>query len=299
MAVLKQDWQIEFAGILMGPGTPYLVSDVVGLGAPELRTQDVDNPVDDGAYPGVDYYGRRVVRIEASIRTPGDPAAATDALARLHEAAGVPSVRKAAGALAVLRLKWPGRDVRRLYGRVRRADAISTAQSIHGWIPLELEFNATDPRFHDDVQQSLILPLDISQNVPGFRAPLTAPITTGVSNPSARPGWLTNLGDLNAHPTLRIDGPVTNPRVWLVETGRSLELSLTLGAGEFVEIDTRPGTRWVLRNGSGNASSALSTSSRLDLFQIRPGRSELRWTATDYTNTSRLAISWRDAYTAL
>lgn len=299
MATLTQDWQIELAGLLLGPGTPYVISDVTGLGAPELRTQDVDNPVDDGSFPGVDYYGRRVVRIEAAIRTPGDPAAAADALARLHEAAAVNSVRKVAGALSVLRLRWPGRDARRLYGRVRRADAISTAQTIYGWVPLDIEFAALDPRFHDDVQQSLILPLDISQNRPGFAAPIKAPITTGVANPATRPGWVTNNGDLPAYPTIRITGPVTNPRVWAVETGRALELSMTLGDGEYVEIDTRPGTRWVLRNGSGNAHSALTAGSRLDLFQIPPGRSELRWTATDYTNTSRLTVTWRDAYTAL
>ncbi|WP_274558041.1 phage distal tail protein [Streptomyces spiramyceticus] len=299
MANPTKDWQIDFAGLLLGPDTPYAVSDVTGLGAPELRTQDVDSPVDDGAYPGVDFYGRRTVRIEAAIRTPGDPAAAADALARLHEAAATTSVRKAAGALAVLRLKWPGRDVRRLYGRVRRADAISTAKTIFGWIPLELEFAATDPRFHDDVQQSLIMPLDISQNVPGFKAPLVAPISTGVANPAARPGWVTNSGDLPAHPTIRITGPVTNPRLWIVETGRALELSMTLSEGEYVDIDTRPGRRWVLRNGSGSAQSALSTTSRLDLFQIPTGRSELRWTATDYTNTCRLTVSWRNAYTAL
>ncbi|GAA3371185.1 hypothetical protein GCM10020367_20830 [Streptomyces sannanensis] len=306
MATLTTDYQIDFAGLLLGPGTPYVVSDVVGLGAPELRTQDVDNPTDDGAFPGVDYYRPRVVRIEAAIRTPGDPSAAADALARLHEVASTPSIRKTAGKLAVLRLRWPGRGVRRLYGRIRRADAISTAQSIFGWIPLELEFAATDPRFYDDVQQTLVLPLDVSQDSQGFQAPLVAPITTGVADPQERPGWVTNSGDLPAWPTITITGPVTNPRVWIVETGRVLELALTLGEGERIEIDTRPGTRWVLRNGSGNASAALTSASRLDLFTI-PGtepdaparRSELRWTATDYTNTARLSVSWRDAYTAL
>ncbi|MFE7129330.1 hypothetical protein ACFVIM_00525 [Streptomyces sp. NPDC057638] len=293
-----KDWQIDVAGLILGPGSPYVLADVTGLGAPPLRTQDVDNPVDDGAYPGVDYYGQRLVRIEAAIRTPGDPAAATDALARLHEAAARPSVRRTAGALAVLRLKWPGREARRLYGRVRRADAISTAQTIYGWIPLEIEF-AADPRFHGDVQQTLTLPLDISQDRQGFKAPLTAPLTTGVANPSTRPGWVHNDGDLPAYPKLRITGPITNPRIWIVETGRSLELSITLGQGEWVDIDTRPGTRWVLRNGTGNASSALAGASRLDRFTIPSGRSELRWTATDYTNTCRLTVQWRDAHTAL
>ncbi|GAA1353521.1 phage distal tail protein [Streptomyces beijiangensis] len=299
MAALTTDYQADLAGLLLGPGTPYVIGDVVGLGAPELRTQDVDSATEDGTFPGVDYYGARTVRIEAAIRTPGDPAAAFDALARLHEVASTPSVRKTAGALAVLRLRQPGRDVRRLYGRIRRANEVSTSQAIYGWIPVEIEFTATDPRFNDDILQSISLPLDISQTTQGFKAPLVSPITTGVANPSVRPGWVTNAGDLPAWPTVRITGPVTNPKVWIVETGRALELGITLGVGEWVDIETRPGTRWVLRNGSGNASTALTSASRLDLFTIPPGTSEIRWTATDYTNSARLALSWRDAYTAL
>ncbi|MDF9813027.1 hypothetical protein [Streptomyces sp. SPB162] len=65
-------WQIDFAGVVLGPGTPFIVSDVQGLGAAELRTQDVLNPSDDGAFPGVDLYASRSVRIEAGISTPGD-----------------------------------------------------------------------------------------------------------------------------------------------------------------------------------------------------------------------------------
>ncbi|WP_329318001.1 hypothetical protein [Streptomyces sp. NBC_01262] len=300
MATITGDWQIDFAGVLLGPDTPYWVSDVTGLGAPELRTQDVALATDDGAFPGVDYYSPRIVQIEAGIRTPGDAAAAADALAALHQAAADPDVRKTAGALAVLRVLWPGRQARRLYGRVRRVEEISAAQTIYGWIPLTLEFHATDPRWHDDTPQQVTLPLDISQDAEGFKAPLVAPITTGIADPETRPGWVTNTGDLPAWPSIKITGPVSNPRVWIVETGQALELSITLGVGEYVQMDTRPGTRWVLRNGSGNASSALTTSSRLDLFTIPAGKtSEVRWTATDYTNTSRLAIAWRDAYTAL
>jgi hypothetical protein len=128
---------------------------------------------------------------------------------------------------------------------------------------------------------------------------VVAPITTGVSNPATRPGWVTNSGDLPAWPQLTITGPVTNPRIWVVETGRYLELAITLAAGERIDIDTRPGTRWVLRNGSGNAATALTSGSRLDLFQLPSGTSEIRWTATDYTNACRLAVTWRDSYTAL
>ncbi|MGW0822511.1 phage distal tail protein [Streptomyces sp. NPDC002845] len=293
------DYQIDFAGVLLGPGTPYLLGDVTGLGTPELRTQDVELPTDDGAFPGVDLYRPRTVTIEAGIRTPGDPAAANEALAALHRAASNPSVRKTAGALDVLRVLWPGRGVRRLHGRVRRVEAVTMTQSLYGWIPLTLEFGATDPRWHDDTEKQITLPLALDDNDEGFTAPVTAPITTGVADPMERPGWVTNAGDLPAWPSITITGPAVNPRVWIVETGRALELTNSTGVGEYLRIDTRPGTRWVLRNGTGNASAALTAASRLDLFTIPAGTSEIRWGATDYTNTARLTVSWRDAYTAL
>lgn len=297
MAVLD-DWQIEIAQVLIGAGTDVLVSEVEGLGVPELRTQDVDNPSGDGAFPGLDLYGVRTIRIEAGIRTAGDPAAALDILGRLQRAADAPAVRTGAGAQTVLRLRWPGRTTRRLYGRLRRVEATSTARTLHGWIPLDLEFAAHDPRFHADDASAVTLALS-ADGLGGFRAPLVAPLTTGVAIPDERRGWVHNDGDLPAWPSLRITGPCSNPRIRHVETGRVIELSVALQRGEYVDIETRPGTRWVLRNGTGNLSPALSPASRLDTFVIPPGTSEIWWTARDHTNATRLAVTWRAAYAAL
>ncbi|MFM9596227.1 phage distal tail protein [Streptomyces scabiei] len=298
MATITQEWQVDFAGVLMGPGTPYPISEITGLGTPEVRSQDVDLPTDDGSFPGVDYYNARTVTIEAGIRTPGDPRAAADALAALDQAAADPTARKTAGALQTLRLRWPGREsTKRLYGRVRRVEAVSMARAVFGWIPVTLEFAATDPRWHGEPEDQVTLPLALTGGT-GFKAPVTAPITTGVADPTERRGWVTNDGDLPAWPSLKIKGPVVNPRIWITETGRVLDLSLALSENDTLQIDTRPGTRWVLRNGS-NAAYALSAASRLDLFQIPPGTSEVRWTGADYTNSTRLTVSWRDAYTAL
>ncbi|WP_105968403.1 phage distal tail protein [Streptomyces geranii] len=299
MAAITQEWQVDFAGVLLGPGTRYPVGDITGFGTPQVRSQDVELTTEDGAFPGVDYYGTQTVTIEAGIRTPGDPGAAADALAELKQAASDPETRKTAGALQTLRVFWPGRDgPKRVLGRVRGVEAVSMARAVFGWIPVSLVFEVTDPVWHGEPEQQVILPLALDDDQGGFTAPVTAPITTGVANPVERPGWIANAGDLPAWPSLKIKGPVVNPRIWITETGRVLELSLTLGESDILQIDTRPGTRWVLRNG-GNAANALSSVSRLDLFQIPPGRSELRWTGADYTNSTRLTVSWRDAHTAL
>ncbi len=40
------------------------VGDVEGLGVPDFVYTGCDNPAGDGAFPGVDLYGPRTVRVE-------------------------------------------------------------------------------------------------------------------------------------------------------------------------------------------------------------------------------------------
>lgn len=156
-------------------------------------------------------------------------------------------------------------------------EATSTASAVHGWVPLDIEFAAMDPLFHADAETSSVLPLD----------------------QAGRPGRIVHDGDAAAWPTLRISGPVVGPKIWNTVTGQRLELDITLRSGEYVDITTRPGTRWVLRNGRTNAADTLTPASRLDRFTIPPGRSEIAWSGTDPTATSSLTVSWRAAYTTL
>jgi hypothetical protein len=296
-------WQFEIGGVVLGKGTRIPIGNIEGLGSPTVRPQDVDNPTGDGTYPGQDFYGPRTVRIEAGIKTPGDPVAAADLLARLELAVDDPAARTRPEGRAVLRGRWPGHGIRRLHGRLRRMEATSTANAVNGWIPLDIEFAALDPRWHADALSHLALTLDQAAEHEAddrsVTAPLCAPAECGSADPADRPGWITNLGNVSAWPSIRVHGPVTNPRIWNTVTGRVLELGLSLRAGEWVEMETRPGTCWALRNGVTNVANDLTPESRLDLFAIPPGRSEIGWSAEDPTDTCRLDVSWRSAYTAL
>ncbi|WP_406172254.1 hypothetical protein [Streptomyces sp. NBC_00996] len=296
-------WQFEIGGVVLGKGTRIPIGNIEGLGSPGVRAQDVDNPTGDGTHPGQDFYGPRTVRIEAGIKTPGDPTAAADLLARLELAVDDPAARTRPEGRAVLRGRWPGHGIRRLHGRLRRMEATSTANAVNGWIPLDIEFAALDPRWHADTPSHLALALDQAadhkDDDPSLPAPLCAPAGCGSADPDDRPGWITNHGNVSAWPSIRIHGPVTNPRIWNTATGRVLELGLELRAGEWVEMETRPGTCWALRNGVTNVANDLTPASRLDLFAIPPGRSEIGWSAEDPTGTCRLDVSWRSAYTAL
>lgn len=293
------DWQYDLGGVLIGTGTSVQVIETTGLGRPPVRDADVDQPSMDGQFSGPDYWSGRLVQFDAAIRIPGDPAACHDMVAALQAATDAAAVRLVGGQGLTLRVKRPGRPVKQLTVRARKIDP-EYAQVIHGYVPLDMEFLAADPTWYADDVTTTEIPLGWLTGG-GFAAPVVAPIYVQDGTVAAdRPGWVTNAGDADAWPIIRIIGPCANITIIHVPTGRFLAFpTLTLAAGQWVEIDTRPGYRTVTRENGGNAAAYLSPDSRLDLFSLPPGTSEMRWTAFDNTNTARLRLTWRDASIAL
>ncbi|MFF9287507.1 phage distal tail protein [Streptomyces griseosporeus] len=294
-----EDWQYDIGGVIIGAGTSVQVRETAGLGRPPVRDADVDQPSMDGQFAGPDYWAGRQVQIDAAIRIPGDPAACHDVIAQIQAATDAAAVRLVGGQGLALRIKRPGRPVKQLTVRARRIEP-EFKQVIHGFVPLDMEFLAHDPTFYADDTTTSEVPLGWLTGG-GFAAPVVAPIFVQDGSVAAdRPGWVTNNGDADAWPILRVTGPCANVTILHVASGRSLALpTLNLAAGRWIEIDTRPGYRTVTWDNGGNASAYLSPASRIDLFSLPPGISEMRWTAFDNTNTARLRVTWRDAYIAL
>lgn len=294
-----EDWQYDLGGVVIGAGTSVNVIETTGLGRPPVRESDVDQPSMDGQFAGPDYWAGRQIQFDAAIKIPGDPGACHDMVASLQAVTDAAGVRLVGGQGMALRIKRPGRPVKRLTVRARKLDP-EYGKVIHGYVPLDIELLAHDPTFYADEESTTELPLGWLTGG-GFAAPVVAPIFVQDGAVAAdRPGWVTNDGTADAWPILRITGPCANVTITHVATGRSLALpTLNLAEGRWVEIDTRPGYRTVTWDNGGNASTYLSPGSRIDLFSIPPGQSEMRWTAFDSSNSARLAVTWRDAYTAL
>lgn len=283
----------------MGASTPIRFKEITGLGWPGVRDSDVDQPSADGVFSGPDYYTARIVEFDAGIKIPGNGPACEAILAQLQAAADDPTIRLVGGATMPLRVRRPGSTTRRAFGRLRRL-APEMATAIHGWIPVDMAFEATDPTWYGDTEQTVDIPLGWMTGG-GFTSPVIAPIfVTSASAAAERPGWVTNTGTRDTWPVLRIQGPCSNVTITHVASGRALALpTLVLTAGQWVEMDARPGRLSIVRENDGNAETYLSAASRLDLFSLPPGTSEMRWTAVDPTNSARLTVTWRDAYTAL
>jgi hypothetical protein len=293
------DWQYDIGGVLIGAGTNVQVIETTGLGRPPVRDNDVDQPSGDGSFAGPDYWAARQIQFDAAVRISGNPGACHDMVAALQAATDAAAVRLVGGQGLTMRVKRPGRVVKSLTVRARKLDP-EYKQVIHGYVPLDMEFMAHDPTFYADGDSVTEIPLGWLTGG-GFAAPVVAPIYVQNGTVAAdRPGWVTNGGDSAAWPIIRITGPCSNVTITNAASGRALALpTLSLAAGRWVELDTRPGYRTVTWDNGGNASSYLSPASRIDLFSLPPGTSEMRWTAFDSTNSARLRVTWRDAYTAL
>ncbi|MFF9787204.1 phage distal tail protein [Streptomyces nigrescens] len=290
------DDQHQLGSLLIGAGTPITVATIEGLGQPPLRTGDVEPAGEDGLWLGIDYYSGRTLRIDAAIKVPGDPMAVWDRLAELQGDADTPEVRGSGGTTMNLRLKFPGRPARTVRGRLRQLEP-DVSKYRHGWVPLDIEFQAGDYLYYADESATTSIPLGLL-STGGLTFPLEFPfVIEGDPAAVGRPGYLSVEGNAPTWPVLRIDGPCSNPTVTHVASGRTLTVQATIADGEWVEIDTRPGWRTVLRQNGGGAP--LAPQSRIDLFQLTPGINEIRWVATDNTLTSSLAVTWWPAYKAI
>lgn len=284
MMAVTQDWEMEFGGLLMGGDGPYSIAEIDGLaGQPDLRTADRTRLRRHGMLAGDDFLGGRAVTISLEVSGADDTTFATN-LAALRQALAPGSPE------APLTLKVPavaGGGLRRLNARPRKL-ALPVAERYFYRMPVAaVEFFSTDPRIYDDTLSSLVTSLPTAGGGNTFNDTFNSvfgAVSTGGSIFAA------NLGTFPTPPTFRIDGPCTNPSIENVATGERLEFTITLGSGEWLDIDTD--ARTVLLGGT---ASRYSTLTRADWFDLAPGTTELKFRAVTGTS-AQLTATWRSAW---
>jgi hypothetical protein len=220
-------WQVEVNGLLLGPGTEYVIRRFDPWAAPEIRSGSVGRAAADGSWPGRDRLGDRLVGLDVYIQ--GVDAAAQQVARRRLAAA----LRPPADDVTVP-LVWreDTADLWRLNGKPQLASSESSPA-----LPTECRFVATDPRILSNLERTS-----------GAMSPATAAL--GGLEFNATPNFVfgsvvapqtfaaENRGTVNASWTASFTGLLTNPILMHLESGAQMAFTGTVEAGETLVVDS-------------------------------------------------------------
>ncbi|NGO71136.1 phage distal tail protein [Streptomyces boncukensis] len=294
-SLIARDGQIQWAGLLFGPGTPYQV-DVKGITGwddlPGFDTGDVSRPDQHGAWAGARWAQPRTVAATVWLL----PDTAADARATLR---GFRTETSPEGGEQWLAVRLHGETLACLARVSRRVVPQDRDYAVHGTARAALQWVATDPRRYGVEQRTARTRLPAPE--PGLRwegepGGLGWPLDWGEGGTA---GSLTavNSGAALAHPEIEFRGPVRRPELTRLTDGLRLGYDLTLAEGETLTVDTRAGT--VVLNGTASRLyTAAADSSPEQLFQLEPGANPLVFRSADAVPdpAASVTVRWRDAH---
>jgi hypothetical protein len=285
-SLITQDGQIQWAGLLIGPGTPFTV-DRSGLTGwedlPEYDAADVDRPTSHGAWPGARYAKPR--KVGGTVWMNPLEGAGPEALAALRRSFALGAEER----WLAVRLLGETLAVRaRVSQRVVPADRVFATQ---GAAKASVQWTATDPRRYTALEQTVIT--GPPEPEPGLTWPLTWPLNWGRAV-STGDVVADNNGSAPTHPVITFRGPCTMPTVTERFTLRRLRYAIELSAADVLEIDAGSGT--VTLNGTASRRhTAMADSGPEELFAFEPGRAELSFRPESAGPGAQMGVRWRSA----
>jgi len=296
MPLREQQWELD--GVTFGYGTGIEVREFE-VGPPDIETGDLQMPGQDGTVFGRDTHSGRTLTWELFTSRQYAPGPARERWSELQSKWGNPTRRLRARTVMPLRFRLRGDRTVVVYGRPRRFEAPDAGMLRQGHVEFIADFKCADAYFYDDSgeeggSRSITLTLVASAGS-GIVWPVTWPIVWG--SQGVRQDTVINRGDSPSWPVITFHGPVANPSIELVGTGRSLRLDTTLAFDRSITIDTRPWARTILRD-DGASFAGVARGASLAEFMLPVGQTVLAYRGTDMSGQSRCVVSWRNAYSS-
>ncbi|MFJ3780493.1 MULTISPECIES: phage distal tail protein [unclassified Streptomyces] len=285
-SLITQDGQVQWAGLLIGPGTPFAV-DKSGLSGwedlPEYDSSDADRPTSHGAWPGSRYAKPR--KVGGTIVLMPEYGGAVEAVRTLRQALALLDEER----WLTVRLHGELLTVRaRIAQRVVPADQGFATQ---GSSRMSVQWLAADPRRYFVNEQ--VATTSPPQPESGLTWPLTWPLTWGQAK-STGDAVVENTGSAPVHPVIVFRGPCSMPTVTERVSRRRLRYAIDLTSGDELTVDTRAGTV-MLNNSASRLHTAMADSTPEELFVVDPGRSELSFRPETSTADALMTVRWRGA----
>lgn len=287
--LITQDGQYQFTAsngstMLIGKGTQIRVLTVEGwLSQPEIRSSDIPlSGQEGGIFAGSDWYDVRRLQFEIGLEgTLSNPHGVETLLDTFHTV-----FRKRDSGILVG--KRPNKIARRCTARVRRAEFTGSWDVHMGYAAGGLELVAADPRMYENNTQYESTQLPITTG--GRTYVRIYPMLYGSSTIYGSV-VVTNAGNIDSPPKIRIYGPVDVPRVLHVESGKEVRLNMSLLATDVVELDMRLHT--VVLNGIATRRQSVDPSSKW--WTLEPGQNQVRFMGNSGTG-AHMEFDWATAW---
>jgi hypothetical protein len=288
--VALSDGGIALNGLEVKDFTPIWLRSM-DLGPETVEESDIDNPVFDDTYAGVDFYRAPTWTFEIVVE--GDtPAQVLDRVGQVKAAWRNQAVAKKGGATSELRVRTAGRE-RLVYGRPRRFACNPAGTALQGFAIIDCDFKLMDPIIYDSTWQSRDLTI-VPPLMRGLKEPLNEPLSTG--GYAIRQGVIDQIGGTAPTP-FWVDikagmGPLSRPSFSI--GGYKYEFNFTLPAGRTLQVDSRRG---IANVGGTSHLSAMTRRTRLKGVRLpATGGTEISFGGVDDTGTASCRFWWRPAH---
>jgi hypothetical protein len=279
--IVLNDWQMEYNGLVIGQSTDFRMVRVEGLGRADSRVEEDERTEEHGAFVFGAFLDTRHVVVTGHILSAPIEAVEADMItlktAFTRQETPLP-----------LRFKRPNSFTRRVYCIPTRLPISVDGYLQKGYATWALELLAGDPKIYsDDFQQVGFLPGDPQT---GVDFSIDFSFTFGGGNIGIQS--LTNPGNIETAPYVKVFGPISNPQLISVTQSRMIQVNLTLSATDLLEVDFD--LKVIKLNGASRYS--LLDNSISEWWTLQPGDNTIQFLGQGIGGSARATFIWRGAW---
>lgn len=279
-------WEIEGADgtiVRFNDGASGLVlEEVTGWDSSSVRTNVEDLPEFDGAVAGDSFLGQRPWTLKGKV--------GVDQPATTRNRTVVNLQRAVRGLRSDVTVTTQPQGLPAMQATARFVALRVTGGFVKDFL---ISFISADPRaFSQTLNTETSSGGTVS--VPGARWPIAWPANWGGGSGATLSVTVTNAGNFDSYPVVKVWGPVTDPQLTHAGTGLSVYLDgLTLASGEWVAVDMAAASA-VKQDGVGVDDKVRWPGS--EFWPLPAGSSTVQLFAASATVDTELDVSWRDSW---
>jgi hypothetical protein len=285
------DWIIGGAAYPLDDGTYCYLNSVEGMGMPNVRRIEESGPLQNGITDRGYRIDPRLIVVSLDLVG----SSITDLYDKRRLILDIFKPKNTPG-----KLRFISGNTRREIEAFYVGDSLRIVDTSDTYLAkrVSVALRCPDPRWYDPVINSVNF--NISGGADTFVIPFEVPFKLGASTiDTTKP--IVYSGNVKSYPTIRIEGPITDPVITNMETGHKLDFTgITIPAGTTYIIDLGYADNTIVTDTGVNKISELTTDSDLVEFCIDPdyggGTNNIRVTGSSVSEATNVRIAYYDYY---